>query len=254
MITITFLGTNGWFDTRLANTICTLIETPQAYLVLDAGNGFYKLDRYIHDDAKPIYLFLSHFHVDHIEGLHTLAKCNFPQGIQLFGPAGTKKILAQFLNHPFTAPLDSIRTRVTVTDLEANMRLPVAVEFRELKHTTVCYGYRFSLDNKTVAYCTDTGICDNFLYLARQADVLMSECSFKTGQQDVSWGHLNPEVAAGLARDAGVKKLVLLHFDASLYPTWAHREEAQRVARSIFKHTMVARDDKRLNIKGKGRA
>jgi len=47
MVKVVFLGTNGWFDTRTGNTICTLVETPREYIILDAGNGIHKADQYI---------------------------------------------------------------------------------------------------------------------------------------------------------------------------------------------------------------
>ena len=42
-------------------------------IIFDAGNGIAKADRYISQE-KPVLLFLSHFHIDHIAGLHTLVK------------------------------------------------------------------------------------------------------------------------------------------------------------------------------------
>ena len=42
---VLFLGTNGWYDTKTGNTTCILIETKKEYIILDAGNGFYKIDR-----------------------------------------------------------------------------------------------------------------------------------------------------------------------------------------------------------------
>ena len=75
---ITFLGTNGWYPTATGDTPCILIETKEHYIVLDAGNGIYKLDRYITEN-KPISLFISHFHIDHTSGLHTLAQFHFSQ-------------------------------------------------------------------------------------------------------------------------------------------------------------------------------
>jgi len=77
---IIFLGTNGWYDTKTGNTTCTLIETEDYFIILDAGNGLYKIDQYITSTSKrPIYLFLSHFHLDHIVGLHIMSKfnCNY---------------------------------------------------------------------------------------------------------------------------------------------------------------------------------
>ena len=75
---VTFLGTNGWYDTDTGNTLCILIESERAFIVLDAGNGIWKLDRSI-NDRKPIYLFLSHFHLDHVIVLHVLNIFNFAQ-------------------------------------------------------------------------------------------------------------------------------------------------------------------------------
>ena len=74
---IYFLGTMGWFDTKLGNTLCVLVDTGKEYIIFDAGTGFSKIDNYI-KDKRPIYLFLSHFHLDHIIGLHALNKFSFP--------------------------------------------------------------------------------------------------------------------------------------------------------------------------------
>ena len=75
---IVFLGTNGWYSTGLGNTPCILVESEKFYIILDAGDGIYKLDNYIKKD-KPIIMFLSHLHMDHIIGFHILNKFRFEQ-------------------------------------------------------------------------------------------------------------------------------------------------------------------------------
>jgi ribonuclease BN (tRNA processing enzyme) len=62
------------------------------------------------------------------------------------------------------------------------------------------------------------------------------------------WPHTNPTQAAELAARARVKKLVLFHFDASIYTTMADRKQAEKEARGIFKKTTVARDGLVLNL------
>lgn len=238
---IYFLGTNGWFDTETGNTVCTLIETKNEYTILDAGNGLYKIDRFI-KTKKPIYLFLSHYHLDHTIGLHTLAKFNFPQGIKVFGPPGLKKLFKTIISRPYSAPLKMIKTKVTLQELNPKTHLPLKVKFLPLRHPVLCYGYRFQLEEKIVAYCTDTGYCPNLLKLAENADLLILECSFKSGQHVKEWPHLNPEEAATVAKKAGVKKLVLIHFDAELYKTLAERKKAEKIAQKIFKMTRAATD------------
>ena len=69
---ITFLGTTGWFDTNIGHTPSILIDTKKAYIILDAGFGITQATKYI-KTKKPLYIFLSHPHIDHICGLHTLS-------------------------------------------------------------------------------------------------------------------------------------------------------------------------------------
>ena len=44
---VTFLGTNGWYASDTGNTVSILIETENFYIILDAGDGIYKIDTYI---------------------------------------------------------------------------------------------------------------------------------------------------------------------------------------------------------------
>ncbi|MFX1587847.1 MAG: MBL fold metallo-hydrolase, partial [Promethearchaeota archaeon] len=61
---VIFLGTNGWYATDIGNTVSTLIDSKNYYIILDAGDGIYKIDQYIKNN-KPIIVLLSHLHLDH---------------------------------------------------------------------------------------------------------------------------------------------------------------------------------------------
>ena len=214
---IIFLGTNGWYSTETGNTPCVLLDTNQGYVLFDAGDGMYKLDQYLTDD-KPIYLFLSHFHLDHIIGIHTLSKLKRKQKMHVCGQAGTEKILESLIRKPFTVPLWNLSLEITVKELtEGKHNVPFPVVCSPLVHSDPCFGYRVELEGKAVTYCTDTGICDNAVRLAKDADVLIHECALKSGQHDEKWPHTNPEEAAEVARKAKAKQLVLIHFDAAVY-------------------------------------
>jgi ribonuclease BN (tRNA processing enzyme) len=106
MLKVIFLGTNGWYDSKTGNTISVLLQTAEYDIIFDAGYGMAKIDHYrqIHD-MRPAYLFLSHFHRDHVAGLHTLAKMSFNGGLTICGPTGTREILNILVNQPFTMPL-----------------------------------------------------------------------------------------------------------------------------------------------------
>jgi len=244
---ITFLGTNGWYDTNCGNTICTLIETKTAYIILDAGNGIHKVDRYIKKNL-PVYLLLSHFHIDHIEGLHILAKFRFTS-LQIIGQTGTKATIKEFLSPQYSIPVGKLPFPCNVSDIQAGChRSPFKFQAMPLVHASKCFGYRLEIENKIISYCTDTGYCRNSEVLCEKADLIISECAFLSGQQSDAWPHMNPELAAKLAVQSKAKKLALTHFDAALYTTMAKRRQAQALARKIFPKTIVAYDKQNMLI------
>jgi len=247
-IKITFLGTNGWYDTKTGNTICILIECPEYYIVLDAGNGFGKLDKYI-DQSKPVYLFLSHFHLDHIIGLHTLAKFRFKKKLNIIGQKGTRNILKIFLNWPFTLPRKNLQFKSEIIEVPKDIKkLPFKAKVLPMVHASPTLGIRLEIGGKIVTYCPDTGYCVNAVKLAKNADLLIAECAFTTDFNVKNWPHLNPETAAKIAKESKAKKLILTHFDAGIYQDFRSRNKAGPIARKIFSKTMVSRDDIKVEI------
>jgi ribonuclease BN (tRNA processing enzyme) len=245
---VIFLGTNGWYDSATGNTICILIKSDDYNIVLDAGNGINKLDQY-YQKAKPVYILLSHFHLDHIAGLHILAKFSFAEGLVIAGPKGTRKILNTFVNKPFTKPINDLSYKTEILELSGEKNvLPFEIRFMELVHTTLTLGYRIHLDNKTIAYVPDTGFCQNALRLAQDVDLLIAECAYLPGESSDDWPHLNPQDAAKIAKQAGAKKLALVHFDAQRYPTLEARKVAEVHAKKIFPNTVATRDDMNLHL------
>ena len=243
---VIFLGTNGWYDSPTGSTICTLINSDKYHIILDAGNGIYKADRYIKDDL-PVYLFLSHFHLDHIEGLHILSKFRFSR-LTVFGQKGTGAVLNTIINEPFTVPLEKLPYHVEVRELSPGpYKLPFPVDCRFLLHASPCLGYRFDLDGRIIAYCPDTGVCENAVLLAGDADLLIAECSHLPGEQNPAWPHLSPQDAADIAGRAKARRLALTHFDAGRYTSLQMRQKA--VAKvADFPGIVVGQDEKVLEL------
>jgi ribonuclease BN (tRNA processing enzyme) len=245
---IIFLGTNGWYDTQTGNTLSIFIATKKCNIVLDAGNGFTKLDRVL-SNSNPLFLFLSHFHLDHLIGLHSLIKFSFSQTLTLVGPRGTEKLLKALLKQPFTAPLSSLSIKTEILEMpEDENRFPFTVKGFDLIHPPLSMGYRFRLDGKEIAYCPDTGYCENAVTLAKGADLLISECSFLPGENSANWPHLNPQSAARIAKEAGAARLALVHFDATKYTRMELRKQAEREARKIFPNSFACEDDQVMEM------
>lgn len=248
MIKIIFLGTNGWFDTCTGNTTSILLETDNYSIILDAGSGISKLRQYINYD-NPVYLFLSHFHIDHISGLHTLAMNKFTKGLNIITPSGGREILKQIINSPFTVPIEKLPFHTEIIEISGDTdQFSFKASFLPLAHSTVTLGARFEIDNKIIAYCTDTGYCDNAVTLAHNADVLIAECSMKSNETDNAGIHLNPEMAAEIAKQSNAKKLMLMHFDAKRYPDMEARIEAELGARKSFTDSYMSWDGQVIEV------
>jgi ribonuclease BN (tRNA processing enzyme) len=242
-----FLGTNGWYSSSLGNTSCILIESEKYYVILDSGDGICKLDEYVKTE-KPIIIFLSHLHLDHIIGFHIFSKFRFSQGIKICGYEGTRNGLS-IIDHPFTAPFNELPLKIDICELkEGKYCSPFEFTCKLLVHADKCLGYRLELDDKVIAYCTDTGVCKSINELSERADLFIAECSLKPGQAEGGWPHLRPEDAATIAREARVGRLVLTHFDASIYKSKEDRKFAEAIARRTFQNTIAVFDGLEIEL------
>ena len=69
---ITFLGTNGWFDTHTGSTTCVLAETENAYIIFDAGGGLYKTFDIIKKYATHNNIYISSFDYKALENVREI--------------------------------------------------------------------------------------------------------------------------------------------------------------------------------------
>lgn len=248
-----FLGTNGWYTTATGNTPCVLIDTNDCYIVFDAGNGLHKLDTYITQE-KPIYLFISHFHIDHVSGFHNLAKFHFKQPINIYVGEGRKNDFSTLVNPPFTIGyLPSIKNvnnlKVTINFFELSevgITHPINAKAVRLHHAYGNHGYRLELEGKIIAYSGDCGFTEKIIELAKDADLLICECANKKTETPDIWGHLDPYLVADIAKQANAKQVILTHFGANEYKTIQERTWAQNEAKKIFPSVIAATDGMEL--------
>jgi len=252
---IYFLGTNGWYTSPTGDTPCILIDSRERYVIFDAGNALYKIEKYIKED-KPISLFISHFHIDHVSGLHMLVKFIFKQGIDVYFAKGRKKDFDLFVNPPYTIGINKnetniflLPTKVRLHELEeGDNDVGFPVKMIKLYHAYENHGFKIKIEGKFIVYSGDTKRIPKGLSLAKDADLLIHECTNIVSPENDLWGHTDPIQTAQFARDADVKKLVLTHFGAHLYSTLEMRKEAEIKAKEIFPNTVAATDDLMLEI------
>jgi ribonuclease BN (tRNA processing enzyme) len=239
---VIFLGTNGWYDTLTGNTCSVLVQSDEYDVIFDAGNGFAKADSYITQE-KPTYLFISHYHIDHIVGLHTLTKFNFENPLRICGQTGIVPVLNSVIREPFTIPFEKLPFPVLFTELAEGMHhVPFPLECRLLVHPVPCFGYSIIIDDKKISFCTDTGFCENAVLLSRNSDLLIAECGLKPGENSPGWPHLNPEDSIRIAKEARAKRLALIHFAPHKYPTIEDRFELRKQYEKEYPGIIITTD------------
>lgn len=130
----------------------------------------------------------------------------------------------------------------------AGLRGPIIKQLQQQGFVELDEGRRVTLDDvgvprrgQVVAFVMDTRLCDNAFELARDADMLICESTYleldRARAKDN--GHLTAKQAARIAKQAGVKTLVLTHFSRRYERSAPFLAEA----REVFEGEIVAAKD-----------
>jgi ribonuclease Z len=94
-----------------------------------------------------------------------------------------------------------------------------------------------------VVYSGDTKPCKNILKIAKDSDLLIHDGTFL--EEDEGKAHADVKQAAKIAKDAGVKQLVLTHISRR----YTDPKELEQEARKVFKNTEIAHDFMKIKLK-----
>jgi ribonuclease Z len=101
---------------------------------------------------------------------------------------------------------------------------------------------------KTIAIFGDTRICEQSFNVAKDADLMIHEATYRAGQEAlaVTYYHSTCTQAAMLAKESNVKSLILTHLSSR----FSKEDETSilQEAQSIFPHTWIAYDGFRFEI------
>jgi len=213
------------------NTSCVTVEAEDRILIIDAGTGIRSLGRKLLGTEKRIYIVLTHVHSDHVEGfpffkplfeeertIHLIDHC--------YGDT-TWSLLERFDGFHF--PLEPSHIPSTIHRIEED-----GIDYlndqgfdlarRPVNHPGGAYGYRISLNGRTVVHIPDNEInppssavapFEELVSFCAGADVLVHDAQYL--REDVpeksGWGHSILRDVCRLAREAEVGHLVLFHHD-----------------------------------------
>ena len=194
---------------------------------------------------------LTHLHPDHCLDLVALLFATHSplpartDPLRIWGPPGLKRHLDQFRGiwgrslEPRNRDLEVIELEVErEVALPGGGRLvPFAVDHPQDRWADVCHGYRFTDSAGRIAvFSGDTGPCPGLTDAARNADLLVVECS--TTDELAMPGHMTPTQVGELCAAAGPRQVVLTH----QYPPAAALDLVELVGRHTSAPVLQARD------------
>ena len=241
---ITMLGTGAALPDpdRAQSAILVTLDNGKNYL-FDCGEGATRqMVRANINPADVPWVFVSHLHYDHVCGLpfFVLSSWVFNRegGLKVYGPRG----IEDFVEHSFERGafridiqarasyparqknIDAVRPEVFevapgLMYEDDDVKVHVDLVDHIPTEITDCFGIRFEAEGKVVAFSGDTAPCESMVRLARDADLLIHECTFpesflahRANSGVGTYAHTSPLQLGDIAARANVKSLVATHF------------------------------------------
>lgn len=252
---IVFLGTGVGIARKERASPGLLVEIGGENLLFDCGPGTIKTLVNLGCDVSQLSnLFITHFHIDHVNDYPALVKdrrFTTKKQLNVYGPVGLNKHTNLLFKQIF-------RYMGPETDLNA-------FEFLKLKEVSegvveekgnwkvtctsvlvsnpIVHGnaiaYRIYSGNKSLLYSGDTGPSDNLIKLGKNVNVAIIECSYPD-EQTLKGDHLIPSTVGKTAQEMKAKKLFLTH----LYPVCRGKEDnmIEEVKKYFDGEVIIAKD------------
>ncbi|CAN5356377.1 MBL fold metallo-hydrolase [soil metagenome] len=199
-----------------------LIEGGGSRLLFDIGPGVVaQLLRRHHPDELDAVI-ISHMHADHMLDLVTLRyvypwrRLSADERLRVVLPPGSADQLLDLAKGVGGAKHFEDAFQLSEHDGISPFRFrSLTVTPRETQHYIPCWGFRVEADGRRLAYTADTAPYSGLTDLADDADLLLSEATLRSLDEDAQppepRGHLTPAEAGAVARDGGARRLVLTH-------------------------------------------
>jgi len=240
---LTILGSGTCVPSVERNAPGYLLESDGTSLLLDCGCGtLIQLEKAGRSYAAIDAVFITHRHPDHFSDLMPLVHallaapgCDRRKDLHIFGP----KLFIDYYHRAFSPVLFSSGKFSTILH-EASGKFdfdPFNIMTAKTLHSDDSIAYRFECGGRALVYTGDTDYDPAVVKLAEDADLLVADCSFPARMKVRN--HLSAEECGMLAKEAGVRRLVLSH----LYPAGMPEQERVEEAASAFGGEIILAED-----------
>ena len=203
------------------------LETSKGTLALDFGaDAPHRMAQENLDWPNLDAIWISHFHLDHVGGLTPFLfgikwapqTQNRTKPLRIFGPKGLSQLVNavddsnnyHLLEHPFAIEIVEV-----LPNTEFEILPGITANTLSTPHTQESLALHLKDDDsKLFVYTSDTGFSDDLAPFAKDAALLLMECSFRRNKPVQK--HLELADAMRVAHDCAPEKLVLTH----LYAEW----------------------------------
>lgn len=218
------------------NTACVEVRGDTGSLVvLDAGTGIRRLGATLGPEVRRVDVIITHFHMDHIQGLGFFAPLYRPDTeVHIWGPPSTAFDVRSRLARYLSPPLFPVRIRDLPCRLEVHEtpRGRFEVDGLGIVADLVCHpgptaGYRITEGSVSLAYLPDHEPAlgarrfpehpawTSGFTLAAGADLLIHDAQYgdEEYRAHVGWGHSAISHTLAFATMVGARRLVTFHHD-----------------------------------------
>ncbi|MEO1497631.1 MAG: MBL fold metallo-hydrolase [Planctomycetota bacterium] len=238
---IELLGSGGYHPNERRHTLCVLL--PEQGLMLDAGSGAFRAHGRV--TTPHLDVVLTHAHLDHIVGLPSLLDLRHrgePVTIRLHATPEVGQAVRESLFAKRLFPLMTVHEFHELPASAAEVGDTVLTTF-PLDHPGGSLGVRVEWGGRSIALVTDTRpLTPETIDEIHGVDLLLHEAYFDDDQVDMArlTGHCTARHAANAAKQAGARRLVMIHRDPratddakplaearEVYPTAEYGEDLQ---------------------------
>ncbi len=250
------------------NTSCVEMCLGKKRLIFDGGTGLRVLGMSLLKEMPvEAYLFFSHTHWDHIQGFPFFVPAFIPVNqFHIYGAISPNGMtihdrLCDQMTHPnFPVPINVMQSDMKFNDIIPGDTVTlddIKIETAPLNHPNVAIGYRVTWQGYTAVYCPDTEhfpdrMDENVLRLARNADLLIYDATYTNEEYydlqspKIGWGHSTWEVGVAIAKQAGVKQIVMFQHDPSHDDDFL--DQVQADVKAQFSNGLIAREGMCLKL------